>query len=92
MNLLVFERDLDLVDNIAELIHAQKRVVDFAFVKIDLNQVMNVLNFVFGTSVILHLEDRNYAFDQVSCEALLHWVKGGEIRDDCKVNLLCLIY
>ena len=77
MDLLVFEGDLNLVDNIAEFIHAQERVVDFAFVKIDFNQVMNVLNLVFGTSVILHLEDWNYAFDQVSCEALLHWAKGG---------------
>jgi hypothetical protein len=78
MNLLVFERNFDLVDNIAEFIHAQKRIVYFAFVEIDFNQVMNVLDFIFSTSVILHLKDWNYAFDQVRCETLLHWVKGGK--------------
>lgn len=78
MNLLIFKRDFDLVDNIAEFIHAEKWIVYFAFVEIDFNQVMNVLDFILGTSVILRLKDWNYAFDQVSCETLLHWVKEGK--------------
>jgi hypothetical protein len=72
MNLLIFKRDFDLVDDIAEFIHAQKRVVNFAFVEIDFNQVVNVLDFILGTCVILHLKDWNYSFDEVGCETLLH--------------------
>lgn len=63
MNLLVFQRDFDLVDDVAEFVHAEDGVIDFSFVQIDFNQVVDVPDFVLGVFVALHFEDGHDLFD-----------------------------
>lgn len=74
MNLLVFQWDLDLVYDITEFIHVEKRVVYLAFVQVDFDQVVNVLGLVLGGEVVGGLEDGDDAFDEVGGETFLHGV------------------
>lgn len=72
VHLLIFERNFDLIDNIANFIHTQNRITNFTLVQVDFYQIMDVLKFVLGSFVIFELKDGNYLFDEICCESFLH--------------------